>query len=477
MTTLVWLRHDLRLADQPALHFAAARGAPVVPLFILEPEGPWAPGAASRAFLHDSLDALARDLAALGSRLILRAGEPLAVLRAVAASTQATALAYNLRVEPAGRALDEEIKASIGADLEVHVANGSLLTHPMDLRTVTGGPYRVFTPFWRQLHAQLRERHATPCPAPARLLAPPAWPASLALDDLQLLPAHPWHHGVRRHWPQGEAGAWALVDRFLDTALEAYSTARDLPGEEGVSRLSPYLQWGQVSPRQLWHAVHQRAAGGGSLEPSDQALAWLRQLAWRDFAHHLLWHFPATTDVPLRPEFADFPWREDAEGYRRWCHGMTGFPLVDAGMRELWATGWMHNRVRMVVASFLVKDLGLDWRQGAAWFWDTLVDANLANNTLGWQWVAGCGADAAPYFRVFNPTLQSRKFDPGGNYIARWLPALASLAPADRHAPAVAAPLVLQTAGITLDRDYPRPLLDHALARDAALARLARSKA
>jgi deoxyribodipyrimidine photo-lyase len=258
--------------------------------------------------------------------------------------------------------------------------------------------------------------------------------------------------------------------------VEDYPTGRDLPAREGVSRLSPYLHLGQLSPHQVWHEVHARAASDGRLAPNAATLAWLRQLVWREFAQHLLWHFPATAQAPLRPEFNDFPWCEDAPGFQRWCRGETGFPIVDAGMRQLWQTGWMHNRVRMIVASFLTKDLGLHWLEGARWFWDTLMDANLANNTLGWQWVAGCGADAAPYFRIFNPLTQSLKFDPEGVYLRRWLPELGALSGNDLHAPWQAAPLRLQAANFKLERDYPAPMLDHAQARVAALARLKASK-
>jgi len=472
VSTLVWLRHDLRLADQPAFDFAVRRGEPVIPVFVLEPPGPWTPGGASRVFLHDSLAALAAALAARGSQLVLRAGAPQAVLAALIRETGATALAFNRRYEPAGRSVDGALFEALRTQLEIKVFNGSLLSNPPDIRTGGGGPYRVFTPFWRTLHAALRQSLGAPLPAPDRLPAPARWPTSLSLDELQLLPHHAWSQGLRERWPAAATDAERSLARFLDGPIDAYGTARDFPADEGVSGLSPYLHLGQLSPRQVWHAVHERAAQRGALEPSAEELSWLRQLAWREFAHHLLWHYPQTTDAPLREEFAHFPWCEDAAGYRAWCRGETGFPIVDAGMRELWLTGTMHNRVRMIVASFLTKDLGLHWLRGAAWFWDTLVDANLANNTLGWQWTAGCGADAAPYFRVFNPVSQSEKFDPQGRYLARWLPALAALSPPDRHAPWRAPALSLKAAGVVLGRDYPPPMLDHGEARLAALARL-----
>jgi deoxyribodipyrimidine photo-lyase len=476
MSTIVWLRHDLRLADNAAFDFAVQRGGPVWPVFIAEPHGPWSPGGAARVWLHDSLAALAQELAAVGSRLVIRQGEALDVLRELQAETGATALAFNARMEPAGRARDERVRTSLATALQIKVGNSSLLCRPDRIATGSGGPYRVFTPFWRQVYASLRQHPTLPLSAPAQLPAPDRWPASLTLESLALLPAKDWPTSLRQQWPAGAAVAHRVLAAFLDEAVDHYAVARDFPALPGVSRLSPYLHNGQISPRQVWHAVHERAAARGALEPSERELSWLRQLVWREFAHHLLWHFPTTPDAPLRPEFEAFPWCDDEPGYRRWCRGETGFPMVDAGMRELWQTGLMHNRVRMIVASFLTKDLGVHWRRGAQWFWDTLMDANLANNTLGWQWTAGCGADAAPYFRVFNPITQSQKFDPDGAYLARWLPELAALSPADRHAPWLASPLVLKAAGFELGRDYPAPMLDHAAARHAALARLEQSK-
>lgn len=476
MSTLVWLRGDLRLNDQPALQFAVARGQPVIPVFVLEPAAPWSPGAASRVWLHDALAALGQAFEARGSRLLLGVGPPEVVLAELAAATGATALSFNARVEPAGRACDARVERALGARLTVRVFNGSLLLDPARVATGSGTPYRVFTPFWRQVLALLGNAEPAVLPAPTRLLAPAVWPATPSLETLALLPQVRWDLPLRAHWPASEAAAHAAMARFLDTAIEGYPTARDLPASAGVSRLSPYLHLGQLSPQQVWREVHLRAAGEGRMAPSAAALSWLRQLVWREFAQHLLWHFPATAQAPLRPEFDRFPWCEDGPGLRRWCRGQTGFPIVDAGLRELWQTGWMHNRVRMIVASFLTKDLGLHWLEGARWFWDTLIDANLANNTLGWQWVAGCGADAAPYFRIFNPLTQSLKFDPQGEYLRRWLPELAGLSNADLHAPAQAGPLSLLAAKVRLGQDYPAPMLDHGLARVAALARLKASK-
>ena len=477
MTTLLWLRQDLRLADQPALQRALTCDGAVVPVYVLEQGQAWAPGAAARVFLHDSLAALNEAFATRGSRLILRAGKPVEVLRKLAEETGARALVFNERYEPAGRTVDAAVCEALAPLLSIERCNGSLLLPPHAIATGSGGPYRVYTPFWRAVHALLQRSPPVPDPPPAALPAPTQWPASEPLASLELLPARRWDEGLRKSWPASEQAALDRLEGFLDEQITRYASTRDFPAIEGGSRLSPYLHLGQLSPRQVWAAVLSRSLATGALTLDEACVPWLRQLVWREFAHHLLFHFPDTTDAPLRPEFARFPWREDESGYHRWCRGLTGYPIVDAGMRELWATGWMHNRVRMIVASFLTKDLGVHWREGARWFWDTLVDANLANNTLGWQWTAGCGADAAPYFRIFNPVSQSVKFDPKGTYLRRWLPELAGLADADLHAPWQAPPMALEAAGVVLGTTYPLPMLDHAAARLAALDRLKASRA
>lgn len=301
-----------------------------------------------------------------------------------------------------------------------------------------------------------------PLEAPQQLLAPELWPPSVPLAELALEPKINWAEQMRDTWPPGEGGAQKLMERFAGEMLAGYNDSRNHPGHSGTSRLSPYLALGVVSPRQVWHA-----AGGDGHGP------YLRQIIWREFAHHLLFHFPATSDEPLRAEFARFPWRYDQAAFDAWSSGRTGYPLVDAGMRELWTTGWMHNRVRMVAASLLVKHLLISWQTGAAWFWDTLVDADLANNTLGWQWVAGCGADAAPYFRIFNPVVQGEKFDPAGAYVRRWVPELARLSDNWIHKPWEAPQPMLEAAGVRLGVNYPRPIVEHAAARQRALAALA----
>ncbi len=444
--TIVWFRHDLRLDDNPALAAAAARGA-VVPVFIWAPdeEQPWAPGAASRWWLHHSLEKLAAALAKAGAPLVIRSGGSLEVLRAVAKECGASGVVWNRRYEPAVVTRDTQIKKALAADgLAVESFNGSLLFEPMHVATKEGRPYQVFTPFWRALLA--KDEPAEPVAAPCRLRAAEASPRTESLAALRLLPPIAWDGTMTKTWAPGAAGGEQRLARFLDAALAGYATDRDRPDREGTSSLSPHLHFGEISPRRVWHAV--RAAVGGT--PAAKitrggAEAYLRELGWREFANHLLFHFPHTSDAPLRADYAKFPWANDPVGLRAWQRGRTGYPIVDAGMRQLWATGWMHNRVRMIVASFLVKDLRVSWLEGARWFWDTLVDADLAANTLGWQWAAGCGADAAPYFRIFNPTTQGEKFDPDGSYANRW----AGLGP-----------------------DYPEPIVDHAAARKLALEAL-----
>jgi len=457
---LLWFRRDLRLDDHPALTAAAAAGRPLLPVFILEEEAPWAPGGAARWWLHRSLAALAETLAARGLPLILRRGDPVAVLPELAAAVGATAVHWSRRYEPDARAHDRRVSAALReAGVEAGVHPGALLSEPWTIATGQGGPYRVFTPYARTFGREVRP--GAPLPEPRGLRAPAAAPPSPALSDLGLDPGPLWGDGLAAAWTPGEAGARALLGRFLDGPLAAYAERRDLPARTGTSRLSPHLHWGEISPRRVWHAA---AAAGPAAEP------FLRQLVWREFAHHLLHHFPHTVREPLRAEFAAFPWDGDPGLLPAWRRGETGYPLVDAGMRELWTTGWMHNRVRMVVASFLVKHLLLPWQEGAAWFLDTLVDADQANNVFGWQWSAGCGADAAPYFRVFNPVLQSRRFDPDGAYLRRWLPELAALDGKAVHAPWEAGAAALRAGGVELGKDYPRPVVHHVTARERALA-------
>jgi deoxyribodipyrimidine photo-lyase len=469
--TLVWFRQDLRLADNPALAAALARGGPVVPVYIDadDEEGGWAPGAASRWWRHHALASLAGVLQACGSRLVLRRGAALAQLAHIAQACGADAVYWNRRYEPAARERDARTQQGLrDAGLLAESRNGSLLAEPWELRTQAGGPFRVYTPFWRKLLATIEP--AQPLPAPTQLPAPAAWPDSLALDALGYLPRVRWDAGLAQHWQPGEGGAQHQLGQFVATAITRYGDRRDRPALAGTSRLSPYLHHGELSPRQVWHAVL-------AADPGARGGKFLAELGWREFSYHLLHHFPHTTDEPLRSEFAAFPWRADARLLRAWQQGRTGVPLVDAGMRELWHTGWMHNRVRMIAASYLVKNLLQPWTAGARWFWDTLVDADLAANTQGWQWTAGCGADAAPYFRIFNPVIQGERFDPQGEYLRRWLPELARLEGKALHAPWLAGAAPLAAAGVSLGRDYPLPLVSLAHSRQDALAAFAQLQA
>jgi deoxyribodipyrimidine photo-lyase len=466
-TTLVWLRNDLRVTDNPALNAAALRG-PVLPVFVWAPEeeAPWAPGAASRWWLHHSLTALSAELESLGLPLVVRAGSSLDTLRGLVKESGASAVYWNRRYEPAVIARDTRIKAALQQDgLEVTSFNGSLLIEPHEVRTKEGNPFQVFTPFWKA--ARQAKEVAAPASMPKGAREPRKPPKSNRIDALALLPTIPWDGGLGDTWTPGSAGARAALGGFLEAGLAGYKTDRDRPAIVGTSRMSPYLRHGELSPREVLHAVESLAAG----EPHAAvgAECYIRELYWREFGYHLLFHFPQTAEEPLRERFKAFPWRHDARQLRAWQRGLTGYPLVDAGMRELWRTGWMHNRVRMNVASFLVKHLLLPWQEGAQWFWDTLVDADLANNTLGWQWAGGCGADAAPYFRVFNPILQSRKFDPKGDYIREYVPEIRGLSAEHIHTPWEAPQHACAAAGIRVGVDYPAPMVDHPAARARAL--------
>ena len=475
MPSIVWFRNDLRLKDQAPLREALAHG-PVVPVFIWSPkdDGSWTPGAASRWWLHQSLKSLNAALAKKGSRLILRQGRVDAELARLVRETGAERVFFTKQYEPDARALEERVAKKLGkTGIECRAFAGSLLYEPDSIRNRSGRPFQVFTHFWRTCIAQKAPNE--PRPIPRKISAPRRWPSSVTLEDLQLEPEIDWAGGLRETWQPGEKGAAKQLKSFVGDALADYSKDRDRPAIQGTSRLSPHLHFGEISPHQVWHVVSR--AGMESLTATHRGEdAYLRQLGWREFAHHLLWHFPKTPRQPLREQFARFPWRSDDKGLRRWQRGRTGYPLVDAGMRELWHTGWMHNRVRMVVASFLVKDLLLPWQEGAEWFWDTLVDADLANNTLGWQWCAGCGADAAPYFRIFNPMLQGEKFDPQGAYVRRWVPELDKLPDRWIHRPWEAPQNVLAESQVDLGRTDPRPMVDHGEARDRALAALAKTK-
>lgn len=451
---MVWLRDDLRVRDNPALHEAAARGGSIVCLYVLDDEsdGIRPLGAASRWWLHHSLEALGAELRAIGLTLTLRRGPAGRVVREVVDETGAEAVFWNRRYGEAERAIDTDLKSGLKDDgVEVTSFQGSLLAEPWTVSTGQGGWYKVFTPFYKAVLARPTPRHPLPAPAahdtdrdsPDGALHQRRIPSD-KLDGWGLVPTRPdWAAGLRARWTPGAEGAHERLRSFVRAGLGAYPDEQDFPAEDGTSNLSPHLRFGEISPFEVWHAVeeHRKRVRGDA----GGASAYLRQLIWREFAYHLLYHLPSITHENMRAEFDRFPWQtlQPAE-LERWQQGRTGIPLVDAGMRELWQTGVMHNRVRMVVASFLIKNLRADWRVGEEWFWDTLVDADPASNALNWQWVAGSGPDAAPYFRVFNPVLQAEKFDPHGAYIAQYVP--------ERDSDA-----------------YPEPMVDLKESRQAAL--------
>lgn len=462
-SVIVWFRDDLRLADNPAFTAAIKSGLPVLPVYLWAPEEehPWEPGAASRWWLHRSLQSLEVSLHKLDLRLILRRGPSAEALSVLAAEVHAKSIFWNRRYEPTIVKRDKAIKSSLRqSGIDAQSFPGNLLHEPWTIENTAGKPFRVFTPFWKAYG--LGQSPQEPLPAPKFAQAPGQWPASVSLHDLALEPQIDWAAGLREDWKAGETGAIEQVDRFLESSLNSYSEGRDHPAEPGTSRLSPYLHFGEISPRQIWHKI-QREVSEAVAGP------YLRQLVWREFAYHMLFHFPTTPSESLNSKFARFPWRYDRNAFHAWSKGLTGYPMVDAGMRQLWHTGWMHNRVRMLVASFLTKHLLISWQHGAKWFWDTLVDADLANNTFGWQWAAGCGADAAPYFRIFNPVLQGEKFDPQGAYVRHWIPEIGRLPNRWIHCPWQAPEQVLKQAGIVLGGTYPAPIVDHQTARRRAL--------
>jgi len=465
---IVWFRRDLRLQDNPALFHALNQGHRIIPIYIDAPaeEAPWQPGAASRWWLHHSLQALDNVLQEKLSRLLFFQGNSERILLELIGLTQASAVYWNRLYEPALIARDLQIQTKLQQQgIVVETFPGYLLHEPWSIQNRSQQPYQVFTPFWKTCQ-RVDLSKQLPLPMPQSLNPPLKWPNYLNLNDFNLLPRLNWAEKLSAFWQPGEMGALQRLQTWCQGTISDYAEQRDFPAIDGVSRLSPHLHFGEVSPRQVLgaceyalHHLQARVRGVASFE---------RQLYWREFAYHLLYHFPNTPHQPLRPAFKNFPWRHHDETLlAAWQQGKTGYPLIDAGMRELWTTGWMHNRVRMVVASFLTKNVAIPWQEGAWWFWDTLVDANLANNTLGWQWVAGCGADAAPYYRIFNPLLQSTRFDVEGEYLQRWVPELAHLPAQYRHNP-WAIPEKKRHLQIALD--YPQPIIDYEQSRREALA-------
>ncbi|WP_224784616.1 cryptochrome/photolyase family protein [Marinihelvus fidelis] len=467
--SIVWFRRDLRVNDNPALSRAIAGGGPVLPVYVLadDEDGDWRPGGASRWWLHHALASLADALDELGLPLVLEQGSSIDTLRRLADETNAGQVLWNRRYEPAAIERDARVEAALRDDgLETWTGNAALLWEPDQVSNQSGKPFRVFTPFWKHLRSLPAE---TPVLLPdSRPRAPDTVPDGLAPEELDLLPKRDWADGFSNRWTPTLNGASDALQAFLDGPVNRYGEQRDIPAEAGTSRLSPYLAHGQLGPRQVWAAVHASGAVDRGV-----GYKYLSEIAWREFGYHLLVHFPDTPTQALNEKYRAFPWSADEETLQAWQTGLTGYPIVDAGMRELWATGWMHNRVRMVVASLLVKHLLQPWQDGARWFWDTLVDADLASNTLGWQWSAGCGADAAPYFRIFNPMLQGEKFDAEGDYVRRWVPELADLPAKHIHTPWEAPAAVLREAGVRLGETYPEPVIDHKAGRERALAALA----
>jgi len=468
---LVWFRADLRLEDNPALNFAAETYDEVFAVYIHSPseEGEWAPGGASKWWLHHSLTKLSVAIASQGGRLeVVSASSSLKTLEGLVKSREISGVFWNRRYEPLVRERDEKIKKSLRSlGVEAESFNSALLWEPWEISTGEGKPYQVFAPFWNKVSAL--DTPAKPRPLSKSL----KWAkvsAKSDLESLKLLPTLPWAGEFSEHFEPGEEGARASLKKFLKSAADSYKTGRDMPSQNGTSKLSPHLHFGEISPRRVWSEVRAAQEKTSSRDARDNMQVYLKEIAWREFAYHLLFHFSQTPTEPLRQSFKKFPWRKSATELALWQKGLTGYPIVDAGLRELWATGYMHNRVRMIVASFLVKDLRISWLEGAKWFWDTLVDADLASNTLGWQWAGGCGADAAPYFRVFNPTLQGEKFDADGTYVKRWVPELTKLSEKWIHKPWLAPDDVLVKAGISLGKNYPKPMVDHKKARDEALA-------
>lgn len=445
---------NLRIKDNPSLSFACKHDK-ILSLYIHQEKGKWAIGAASKVWLHKSLKSLASDLKEHGVKLHLAVGDFVKVALEYVKDYKISDVYFDQPIEPGildVKALEVALK-QLGVNF--HLFHHSILFQPQDIFTKNGDPYQVFTPFYKC--CLLQE------PPPKPLGIPKQFPKniearSLTVEELDLMPKIHWETGFFAYFTPGEKGAFEAFNSFKKEAVYSYKENRDYPFLDGTSRLSPHLHFGEISAHSIYHALN-----------DAEAECYKRQLIWREFAHHLLFHFPKTPLEPLKEAYKDFPWHKNAAFFKKWTKGLTGIPIVDAGMRQLWKTGWMHNRVRMIVGSFLVKDLMIPWQEGAIYFWDTLVDADLANNTLGWQWVAGCGADAAPYFRVFNPYIQSSKFDPKGEYIKEFIPELKDLDIKYIHAPHEAPEDVLRKAGVILGKDYPYPIVDHKEAKEKAL--------
>lgn len=462
-TALFWFRQDLRLQDNTALNAALSQGYKIIPVYILDDEnaGPWKMGAASRWWLHESLKALD---ASLAGALILKSGRAENILPQLLEQVGAQAVFWNRCYEPWQIARDKVIKDDFRRHgITAESFKDAVMWEPWEILKDDGTPYKVFTPFYRRgcLGSSIQPLPVAPLSSEWKKKLHESRRIECQPNALNLLPEHNWYMSIAQTWRPGEAGAKARLNEFLRHGLRGYKQDRDRPDFENVSRLSAHLHFGEISIRAVWHAV-QKAAVTEALE--TDADHFCSELGWREFSTYLLYHCPALPHQPLQPRFEHFPWRDDFQSLNAWQKGETGIPIVDAGMRQLWQTGWMHNRVRMIVASFLVKNLLIHWRHGADWFWDTLVDADLANNSASWQWVAGCGADAAPYFRIFNPVTQGEKFDPKGAYVRRYVPELSALSDHDIHQP---------WASSNPPAAYPAPLVDLKTSRERALAAFA----
>lgn len=471
---LVWIRNDLRLHDNPALSWAIEQNRPVFLTYIMDETESPSIGGAAKAWLKVSLSQFKKSLARNNLELLIYEGETVALLKQLQTLTKAGTIVFNRSSEPSKRKIEQELEQELGCEILTFKPN--LLLDPSTLYTKHGKPFTVFTPFWKEATARIGVGCLPLCTIQSKKVEIKSAIlfdlAKVSVSDDELLLKKSWEKKVLSHWEPGEKGALSVFSTFLEHAIGEYSQGRDYPSRPATSSLSPHLRFGEISPRYIWNTVLQYSQS----HQSTNVEHFLRELGWREFAHYLLYHYPQTVTQPLREEFTRFPWQEDPALQHAWQKGMTGIPIVDAGMRQLWETGWMHNRVRMIVGSFLVKHLLQPWQKGAEWFWDTLVDADLANNTLGWQWVAGCGADAAPYFRIFNPVLQSEKFDAEGGYIRRYVPELKALPSNLIHAPWLASLSELRRYGVELGKTYPNPICDLAEGRNKALSAFANLK-
>lgn len=449
-TSILWFRRDLRIHDNAALDWVCNNSDAVIPVYIhsAEEEKPWAPGAASRWWLHHSLIALHRKLLDHGLKLQFFSGSSEAIILKIIEETGADSLVFNRLYEPHLSDRDQDIENRLKDKVDVVSFDSGLFFSPGRILNNQQLPYRVFTPFYKKIRPQL----SPACSANSQPTSPLVTLKSVTvrsgqtLESLDLLDDNHWHEKLGSYWRPGEDNAYGLLDTFFDDAVEHYDIERDIPAVDATSRLSPYLHFGEITPQQIYCVLWPLLESERGAAAAKSAEVFIKQLIWREFAHNVLWHFPETSTLPMNKRYQKTFWRSSEDDFETWKNGETGIPIVDAGMKQLWETGWMHNRVRMIVSSFLTKNLGINWLDGARWFWDTLVDADLANNSMGWQWVAGCGVDAAPYYRVFNPDTQTKRFDSKFRYIDTWSPGHAEL-------------------------DYPHPIVDLAVSRGDAIQR------